>query len=236
MFAGVEPPHSYVRDASASVVHHIDYLNRRNDRALCGLAVGNAVTLEPPSAVCPDCEAKLIQYHFIWWRDRARTVTAELDELRVKYRELTERAGAERRLPAAAHPTAQVTAPDAAAEHGSAEDAEPTTLLGQARRELSVICREFDGAVPYRRLKNAMQAFSDRLSPEERVSLAREIGADGSLIRWAATEAVKLGWRVTGNPMQQEPEEMWEAWTRDAYQTPKPNRWRLGRSRSPDAS
>lgn len=233
MVAGVEPPHSYLRDASAAVVHHSDYLNRRDDHALCGLAVEDPVLLERPSAVCPDCEAKLVEYHLVWWRDRARTVTAELDELRSRYRELLENAGWTQGEPES---TVQVNAVVAATDRVSVDDAEPTSLLGHARRELSVVCRQFDGAVPYRRLKTAMQAFSDRLSPDERVSLAQEIGADGSLIRWAATEAGNLGWRVEGNPMQSEPEEMWDAWTRDAYQTPKPNRWRFGRPRSHDAS
>jgi hypothetical protein len=36
---------------------------------------------------------------------------------------------------------------------------------------------------PYWRLKNTMQAFSDKLSSDERVLLAQEIGAEGSLIR-----------------------------------------------------
>ncbi|WP_238888456.1 hypothetical protein [Mycobacterium sp. IDR2000157661] len=229
----MEPPHSYVRDASAAVVHHSDYLNSRDDHALCGCAVGNPVPLEHLTTVCPDCEARLVEYHLIWWRDRARTLTAELDELKSKYRELTENADGPQRE---ADSTGQVIAAVAAAERGSVDNTEPTSLLGHARRELSVVCRQFEQAVPYRRLKTAMQAFSDRLSPEERVSLAQEIGADGSLIRWAATEAENLGWKVTGNPMQGEPEEMWDAWTRDAYQTPKPNRWRLGRSRSHDAS
>src|SRR6185312_16201863 len=49
-------------------------------------------------------------------------------------------------------------------------------------------CHEFDGDVPYFRLKNAMQAFSDRLESDERVLLAQQIGGDGTLIRWSTRE------------------------------------------------
>ena len=55
-------------------------------------------------------------------------------------------------------------------------ETEPTTLLDHARRELATLCREFDEAVPYFRLKNTMQAFSDRLESDQRVLLAQEIG------------------------------------------------------------
>ncbi len=50
MFAYVEPPHSYIRETSASVAHHADYLNRRENHALCGAAVQNATTLTQPSS------------------------------------------------------------------------------------------------------------------------------------------------------------------------------------------
>ena len=226
MFAYVEPPHTYVRDASASVVHHRDYLTHRDDHALCGTALENATILdqsEPPTALCPDCEAKVVQYHLRWWRERAEAVTAELEELRVEHRKLTEAARDPRA--SAAHAAPRVRAEEPAA-------AEPTTLLEHARKELLELCRQFDDAVPYRRVKNAMQAFSDRLCTDERVSLAQEIGADGSLIRWSTREAESLGWDVSGNPVQGESEDMWDAWTRDAYQTPKPSKWRLGRPRS----
>ncbi|MEO3756845.1 hypothetical protein ABGB19_00935 [Mycobacterium sp. B14F4] len=214
----MEPPHSYLRDASASVVHHGDYLNSRDDHALCGIVFENPIKLdqaEPPTAVCGNCETKLVQYHLNWWRERAEAVTAELDALRFKYRQLAGDAD-DRRASAAPVPA----------------EAEPTTLLGHARKELLQLCRQFDDAVPYRRVKNAMQAFSDGLSTDERVLLAQEIGADGSLIRWSTREAESLGWDVTDNPMRGEPEDMWDAWTRDSYQTPKQGRWRLGRSRS----
>ncbi|HEX2283136.1 MAG TPA: hypothetical protein VHG52_15355 [Thermomicrobiales bacterium] len=223
----MEPPHSYVRDASASVVHHGDYLNSRDDHALCGLAVENPTTLggtEQPGAVCPDCEAKLVEYHLVWWRDTARAAMAELDELRSKYRALADRdSSGEFGEEVETEPRADSTAEPA--------EEEPTSLLDQARRELLQLCRQFDGSVPYRRLKNAMQTFSDGLNPDERVLLAQEIGNDGSLLRWCTTEAQSLGWSVAGNPVQAETEEMWDAWTRDSYQTPKPNKWRLGRSR-----
>jgi hypothetical protein len=83
----VEPPHSYVQETSASVVHHVDYLNRRDNHALCGVALGNPTTLGetgPLDAVCTDCEAKLVDYHLTWWRKTARAATTELDELRAK--------------------------------------------------------------------------------------------------------------------------------------------------------
>ena len=75
---------------SASVVHHMDYLNRRDDHALCGVALENPTTLGqtgPSDTVCTDCEGKLVEYHLTWWRNTARAATTELDELRVKYRE-----------------------------------------------------------------------------------------------------------------------------------------------------
>ena len=81
-------------------MHHGDYLNRRDDQALCGVAFENPAQLDPtirPVAVCPDCEAKLVEYHLKWWRERAEAATAELDELRVKYRELAEYVDNQRR-------------------------------------------------------------------------------------------------------------------------------------------
>ena len=38
--------------------------------------------------MCPGCEAQLVVYHLEWWREKAQVATAELEELRVKYREL----------------------------------------------------------------------------------------------------------------------------------------------------
>ena len=45
MFADVEPPHRFVRETPASVVHHADYLNHRDDHALCGIRFENPATL-----------------------------------------------------------------------------------------------------------------------------------------------------------------------------------------------
>ena len=224
----VEPPHSYLHDTASSVVHHADYLDRRKDHALCGVAVENpaqpALTIRPV-AVCPDCEAKLVEYHLVWWREKAESVSTELAELRVKYLEL---AGDVDDQPQ--EPSAEPTAP-------AAEEPVPTTLLGRARKELLELCQRFDGSVPYWRVKNAMDAFSDKLDSDERVLLAQEIGADGSLIRWCTREIEGLGWQITNSPVHADADTMMDAWTEDYYQTPKkPTKWRLGRSRSHDAS
>lgn len=221
----MEPPHSYVHETSASVVHHQDYLNRRNDHALCGVALENPAPLDVrPAAVCPDCEARLPEYHLIWWREKAEAATAELDELRVKYRKLAElqRPAQVREVPGP-QPEAGPTA-----EEGEA------SLLGRARKELLELCRPFDEAVPFWRVKNSMDAFSDGLSSDERVLLAQEIGAGGSFIRWCTTEIEGLGWQVTNNPVSGDADDMMDAWTEDLYQTPKKTKWRLGRPRSQD--
>jgi hypothetical protein len=218
----VEPPHTYVRDAAA-VVHHRDYLDSRDDRALCGGALTDAVTLTAhPSVVCAACEARLVEYHLVWWRTTALAALAELDELR------TGRGASAADDPSVEH---SGSAPSEDPPSGPV-GAEPASLLDHARTELLNLCRQFDGAVPYRRVKTVMQAFSDNLDADERVALAQQIGNDGSLLRWSTVEAETLGWHVTDNPVQAETEEMWDAWTRDAYQTPKPGKWRLGRSRS----
>jgi len=81
-----------------------------------------------------------------------------------------------------------------------------------------------------------MDAFSDKLSSDERVLLAQEVGADGSFIRWCTTQIEGLGWRVTNSPVHGDADEMMDAWTQDLYQTPKKTKWRLGRSRSHDGS
>ncbi|MCV7283036.1 hypothetical protein H7J88_25710 [Mycolicibacterium flavescens] len=205
-------------------MHHGDYLNRRDDHALCGRALQRPTRLDSgrsPDRVCPDCEAMLLEYHVAWWRETALSAVAELEELR-----------ASRREPEVA--ADDVPQPRVTAEIEAQADGEGAAFLDRARRELLELCRQFDGAVPYWRLKNAMQAFSDGLGTEERVALAEEIGADGSLIRWCTGEAERLGWNVTNSPVQAENEVMWDAWKHDAYQTPKKTKWRLGRSRSND--
>jgi hypothetical protein len=253
-FAYVEPPHRYVRDTSTSVVHHEDYLDSRDDLALCGTAFQEPTRMSQtarPTAVCPDCEAKLMEYHLMWWRDRARAAMAENDELRTKYRELAENADDRHGQPAAAQPPAQgrdsssreqpgghVKDPEEPQGDSTAQrpGSKPESLLDHARRELVELCQQFDEAVPYRRVKNTMQSFSDRLNSNERVLLAQQIGNDGSLLRWSTTELQNQGWHITDNPLQGEPEAMWDAWTRDSQQRPKQSRWRLGRPRSHDGS
>ncbi|MBE1552733.1 hypothetical protein GGC64_006820 [Mycobacterium sp. OAS707] len=227
----MEPPHNYVHETSSSVVHHQNYLNHRNDQALCGLVLANAAPLDPtfrPAAVCPDCEARLVEYHVRWWREKAEAATAELEELRVRFRELTQPADDAQ---GTAQPSADEEPAVPAAEHG-----EPTPLLDQARKELVELCRRFDEAIPYFRLKNCMDAFSDKLTSEERVLLAEEIGAEGSLIRWCTKEIEGRGWQVTNNPVHSDADTMMDAWTEDYYQTPKKTKWRMGRSRSHEAS
>ncbi len=67
------------------MVHHADYLNGLDDRALCGVAVQDPTAqtqVDTADALCPDCEAQLVVYHLEWWRSRALAVTAELDALR----------------------------------------------------------------------------------------------------------------------------------------------------------
>ena len=80
------------------MVHHADYLNGLDDRALCGVAIQDPTALtqaDTADALCPDCEAQLVVYHLEWWRSRALAVTAELDALRVKYPELVQSADTE---------------------------------------------------------------------------------------------------------------------------------------------
>jgi hypothetical protein len=253
-FHYVEPPHSYVHEASSSVVHHQDYLNHRNDQALCGVAFETPARLGPtirPVAVCPDCEAKLAEYHLKWWRERAEAATAELDELRVKYRELAEDVDNQRRQAAGPQHPAPVMGdprgenpesrheidgePQAGATSEQGETM-PTPLLDQARKELIELCRPFDEAVPYWRVKNSIDAFSDKLKSDERLLLAHEIGAGGSFTRWCISEIEGLGWQVTNSPVHGNADDMMDAWTEDFYQPPKKTKGRLGRSRSHDGN
>lgn len=216
MFAYVEPPHSYLRATSASVVHHADYLVRRQGHALCGATLEDAATLTQPGStdtVCPDCEEELVRYHLAWWREQALVARSELDALRAKYGE---------------------SAPDLEQEQADpvneSATPEPVTLLDHARRELTELCRQFDGTVPFVRVKNAMQAFSDRLESDQRVLLAQQIGGDGTLIRWSTIEVEALGWQVSNSPVHGDAEAQWDAWVQDPYPPPKKSKRRFGRS------
>jgi hypothetical protein len=211
MFAQVEPPHTYVRDSSAPVVHHTDYLGRRDDHTLCGIALAAPTATDPADAICPACEARLIEYHLVWWRETAEAATAELAALRAKYRD-----------------DEPAPSPDRVA---TPREASGDTFLDRARQELVELSRQFNGSVPYFRLKNAMQAFSDKLDDAQRVELAREIGADGSLIRWATTEVEHRGWQVTNSPVHENTEMMWEEWLQESQPPATKTRRRFGRSR-----
>jgi hypothetical protein len=253
-FCCVEPPHSYVHESSSSVVHHGDYLNHRDDHALCGVTFENPAPLGPtisPGSACPDCEAKLAEYHLIWWRERAEAVTAELDELRVKYRELAEYVENQRHQVAGLQRSVQggedlsgedsesrgeiagTPQGDSTAEQG---EATPASVLDQARKELSALCRRSDEAVPFWRVKKCMEALSDELDSDERVLLAQELGADGSFIRWCTTEIERLGFKVSNNRVHGDANAMMDEWTQDMYQPPKKTRWGRGRSRSHNGS
>lgn len=220
----MEPPHTYLLEPSGSVAHHADYLNVRADYALCGVVFQDpaAVTKsETADAVCPDCEAQLVVYHLKWWREKAETATAELEALRAKYGETA---------PVAAEvEDIQVAA---VIETASSED---TTFLARARREVTGLCQQFEGTVPFYRLKNAMQDFSDTLTDDERLLLAQEVGSDSSLIRWATIEVETLGMSVKNNRVQENNDSMmWQEWLEEAQQAPAPAKApkkRFGRSR-----
>lgn len=200
-------------------MHHGDYLGRRNDRALCGTPVGESGALSAdhvPSQICPDCVARLAEYHAQWWREQALAVAAELAELRTEFRKL------------AGEPPVGVPAPMADPVD---DDTVPASPLERARRELLALCGRCGDAVPYFRLKKSMQAFSDTLQSEERVLLAQEIGAHGSLIRWCVTEIEALGRHVINNPVTGDAADMAEQWTQDVDQAPRKTKW-LGRSRT----
>lgn len=222
----MEPPHSYLREPSASVVHHADYLSARDGRALCGVAFQEAIALvetDSADALCPDCEAQLVVYHLEWWRSRALAATAELDALRVKYSELVQSADTD----SADVPAAEVEQ-DQAVQSAATES---KTLLDHARRQLAELCGQFDKAVPFYRLNKTMQEFSDKLNDDERAALAREIGADSSLIRWATTEVESLGLSVTNNRVQENSDMMWQEWLQESQQVPTKTKRRFGRSR-----
>jgi len=218
-----------MHEASSSVVHHSDYLNRSNDQPLCGATFEKPVRLDPtihPVAVCPDCEAKLPEYHLKWWRERAEAATAELDELRAKYRELATNVDNEGPQVAELQDPAPVTEDPASDQ----DETTPTSLLDQARKELLELCRRSDETVPYWRVKNTTDAFSDNLKSDERLLLAQEIGADGNFIRWCIREIEGLGLQVTDSPVHGDASDMMDAWAHELYPPPKKTKWRLGRS------
>ncbi|OBK80123.1 hypothetical protein A5651_01445 [Mycobacterium sp. 1274761.0] len=205
-------------------MHHVDYLDAGDGHALCGIALENPQALTQPEAaheLCPDCEARLVFYHLEWWRQKAEAANKELEELRAKFCELQDEGGDQ--------------GPPVASEGHAKEipaEPEPTTLIDRAVRELTELCRQFNGAVPYWRLKKTMQEFSDRLDTDQRVLLAEEIGADGSLIRWATNKVESLGWQVTNSPVQENSEMMWQEWLQEAQQpAPKKTKRRFGRPR-----
>ena len=236
------------------MVHHEDYLNRGSDQALCGAAFEQLARLDPtirPVAVCPDCEARLAEYHLTWWRERAEAATAELDGLRVKYHELAEYvdrqrlqvAGSQHRAPVLGDPSgenpesrSEVDGESQAGATSEQGETTPTPLLDGARKELLELCRPFDEAVPFWRVKKSIDAFNDKLESDERVLLAHEIGADGNFIRWCIREIESLGWQVTNSPVHGDADDMRDAWAQDFYQPPKKTKWRVGRSRSRDGS
>jgi hypothetical protein len=149
--------------------------------------------------------------------------TAELEALRAKYPELVQPAGTESaRVPAREVERDQAFEP---------VPTEATTFLDHARRELSELCGEFDGAVPFYRLNKTMQDFSDKLNDDDRAALAREIGSDSSLIRWATTEVESLGLSVTNNRVQENSDMMWQEWLQESQQVPTKTKRRFGRSR-----
>jgi hypothetical protein len=197
-------------------VHHGDYLGRSSDHALCGTVVGRSAALNAdhvPPDVCPNCVARLAEYHAQWWREQALAFAAELAELRTKYGE-----------PPQSRPTPLTDSVDG-------DDTVPASPLERARRELVALCDRCGDAVPYFRLKKSMQTFSDTLESEERVLLAQEIGEHGSLIRWCVTEIEALGRQVSNNPVTGDAEDMAQQWTQDAHQAPRKSKW-LGRSRT----
>jgi hypothetical protein len=210
------------------VVHHVDYLNARDDHTLCGVAIGAASSsthVDAADALCPDCEAQLVVYHLEWWRTKALAVTAELDELRAKYPDLFRPADAE---------TPEAPAVEAKPDHVvvvTTDSASTDAFLDRARLELTDLCRQFEGAVPFYRLKNTMQDFSDRLDDTERLLLAQEVGADSSLIRWATTQVEILGFTVTNNRVQENSDMMWQEWLEESQQAPPKTKRRFGRSR-----
>jgi hypothetical protein len=202
------------------VVHHADYLKARDDHALCGVALTQSSAVaqaDAEGAVCVDCEAQLIVYHLEWWRETALAATAELEKLR-----------AEHGVPGTDDSEASVITPETHRVDES-DQTEPATFLDRARRDLVELCRQFEGAVPFYRLKNAMQDFNDGLDDPGRALLAEEVHPHGSLIRWATTEVEALGLTVTNNRVRENNEMQWEDWLQESQPAPKVTKRRFGR-------
>jgi hypothetical protein len=226
-------------------VHHADYLTVRHDRALCGVALENPTAAtgdDVGEAVCPACEARLVEYHLRWWRETALTATAELEKLRAESGQLHEGTSSDHSETTFQQDVTRTSSAGvsfreepAGSQVDERPEAEPASLLDRARRELSELCRQFDGTVPYWRLKNTMQDFNDGLESDQRVLLAEQISADGSLIRWATIQVETRGWQVTNSPVHENSERMWEEWLQDSHQPPKKTKKRFGRSRSHDS-
>ena len=180
------------------VAHHADYLERREDHALCGATLENADTLinqAVPTQFALTAKKNWFATISNGGASKALAATAELETLRAKYGELD------------GTPLVQLE------EEGSTEEpaeTEPTTLLDHATRTrgpLSGIRRRGPLCSP----EEHEQAFSERLESHERLVLAQEIGGDGSLMRWSTTAVKALGLHVANNPVQEEPEAMWDA-------------------------
>lgn len=102
----MEPPYYYVRERSASAAHHWDYINGRNDQALCGHDYQDPITLgavDRPKAVCRACQARIPHYEAIWWRKQAESSLAELTALRLRHAELELHSDNQRKALAAFH-------------------------------------------------------------------------------------------------------------------------------------
>lgn len=85
-----DPAYFYVEEQSPDVVHHLDYLSKRPDHALCGCG---GMKSQPSVAtegkeICERCIAKLPEYHAIWWREHCRHAAAEVAKLKAECRRL----------------------------------------------------------------------------------------------------------------------------------------------------
>lgn len=100
MKSAPEPKYAYVYEPATDVVHHRDYLNGYPDQTLCG-SQNVKVRLSPivvvPHEVCPDCLAKLPEYHAKWWSDQFKSLSDELMRLRADYQRLQARSDDQRK-------------------------------------------------------------------------------------------------------------------------------------------